>query len=140
MPQSGLDSYSGTPLPKKLGIKPGCAVALLGAPADFELTLGNLPDGVEIRRDQLEGCDLAIWFPECHAELRARVLEIGAGFGAGGLWVAWPKKASGIASDLSEPIVREAGLASGLVDYKICAIDATWSGLKFARRKAGANG
>ena len=139
MSHSSLDGYSGTPLPKKLGIKPGCVLALLGAPDDFELTLGELPDGVEIQRGALDGCDLAIWFPASQGELRARAAEMGQGFGAGGLWIAWPKKASGILSDLSEPMVREVGLANGLVDYKVCAIDATWSGLKFARRKATAN-
>jgi hypothetical protein len=137
VPASSLDGYSGTPLPKKLGIKPGCVVAILGAPIGFEIALGELPTGVEFQRDALDGCDLAIWFPSCQAEARERVREIGAGFGAGGLWIAWPKKASGIVSDLSEPVVREIGLANGLVDYKVCAIDATWSGLKFARRKAG---
>jgi len=136
VPESNLAGYSGTPLPKKLGIKPNSTVALVGAPKDFEKTLGEMPEGVKLKKRADGACDLIIWFVRMRAELYDRIKEMGELTGAGGLWIAWPKQASGVASDMTQNIVRETGLASGLVDYKVCAIDATWSGLKFARRKA----
>jgi hypothetical protein len=138
-PASNLAGYSGTPLPKKLGVKPNSTVALLGAPKDFEQTLGELPEGVKLKKRADRACDLIIWFVRMRAELYNRIKEMSeltGDAGASGLWIAWPKRASDVASDMTENVVRETGLASGLVDYKICAIDATWSGLKFARRKA----
>jgi hypothetical protein len=139
VPASNLAGYSGTPLPKKLGVKPNSNVSLLGAPKDFEKTLGELPESVKLKKRADRACDLIIWFVRMRAELFDRIKEmaelIGDG-GASGLWIAWPKRASDVASDMTETVVRETGLASGLVDYKVCAIDATWSGLKFARRKA----
>jgi len=136
VPESNLAGYSGTPLPKKLGIKPNSTVALVGAPKDFEKRLGELPEGVKLKKQAGAPCDLIIWFVRMRAELHDRIKEMGELTGAGGLWIAWPKQASGVASDMTQNIVRETGLASGLVDYKVCAIDATWSGLKFAQRKA----
>jgi hypothetical protein len=139
VPASNLAGYPGTPLPKKLGVKPNSNVSLLGAPKDFEKTLGELPESVKLKKRADRACDLIIWFVRMRAELFDRIKEmaelIGDG-GASGLWIAWPKRASDVASDMTETVVRETGLASGLVDYKVCAIDATWSGLKFARRKA----
>jgi hypothetical protein len=138
-PASALAGYSGTPLPKKLGVKPNSIVALVGAPKDFERTLGELPEGVRLKKRADGACDLIIWFVRMRAELYDRIKEMEelvGDDGASGLWIAWPKRASGVASDMTDNIVRETGLASGLVDYKVCAIDATWSGLKFARRKA----
>ena len=135
MLKSSLAGYSGTPLPRKLGIKPGYAVALPGAPHDFETTLGELPDRVTLRRRVQGRCDLIVWFVGSRRELRQRVQRYGLKAGPGGLWICWPKKASGVQSDLSERVVRETGLANGLVDYKIAAIDQTWSGLRFTRRK-----
>lgn len=135
VPESGLAGYSGTPLPHKLGIKPGYAVALPGVPDDFETTLGELPENVVLRRRVQGRCDLIVWFVGSRRELRRRVQRYGARAGPGGLWICWPKKASGVKSDLSERVVRETGLANGLVDYKIAAIDQTWSGLRFTRRK-----
>jgi hypothetical protein len=137
VPANNLAGYSGTPLPKKLGIKPGTVVGLVDAPAGFEAVLGELPEGVEVCRNGSQSADLTLWFPASAADLQARVAAIGAASGPAGLWIAWPKKTSGVVSDLSETLVRQAGLANGLVDYKICAIDATWSGLKFARRRSG---
>lgn len=134
-PASGLAGYSGTPLPRKLGIKPGFAVALPGAPDDFETTLGELPEDVVFRRRAQGRCDLIVWFVGSRRELRQRVQRYGQRAGPGGLWICWPKKASGVKSDLSERVVRETGLASGLVDYKIASIDQTWSGLRFTRRR-----
>ncbi|MYD95672.1 MAG: DUF3052 domain-containing protein [Chloroflexi bacterium] len=131
-----MAGYSGTPLPRKLGIKTGYAVATPGAPDDFPVTLGELPDDVVLRRRVQGRCDLIVWFVGSRRELRRRVRRYGQKAGPGGLWICWPKKASGVKSDLSERVVRETGLASGLVDYKIAAIDQTWSGLRFTRRKA----
>lgn len=135
VPESGLAGYSGTPLPRKLGIKPGYAVATPGAPDDFQATLGELPEDVTLRRRAQGRCDLIVWFVGSRRELRRRVRRYGARAGSGGLWICWPKKASGVKSDLSERVVRETGLANGLVDYKIASIDQTWSGLRFTRRK-----
>jgi hypothetical protein len=134
-PESLFAGYSGTPLPKKLGIKEGMTVALAGAPKGFEKTLGNLPEGAKLRRGARGQCELAMWFPVSVKELKQRVKQMEKLIGDGGLWIAWPKQASGVKTDLTQTIVRKVGLANGLVDYKICAIDATYSGLKFARRK-----
>jgi hypothetical protein len=133
--KSAPAGYSGTPLPKKLGVKPGTVVLLLGAPEGFEDMLGDLPDGAALVRRASGPCELVIWFPRSRDELESMVDEIGALATPGSLWIAWPKRASGVTTDLSEPVVRQAGLSCGLVDYKICAIDATYSGLKFTRRK-----
>ena len=127
-----MPGYSGTPLPQKLGIKHGSRVALIGAPASFRRQLGTLPDGVTFRTRAVGPVELAVWFVTSQRQLASRIAAM-AGL-ATGLWIAWPKKASGVASDLSDAEVRAAGLAHGLVDYKVCAIDDTWSGLKFARR------
>lgn len=135
--ESTLAGYSGTPLAKKLGIKSEYSVALIGAPRDFETTLGELPPGVVLRRQARGRCDLIVWFCGSRAELEKRVDNLGRLAGPGGLWIAWPKQASGVSTDLTQPAVRAAGLAVGLVDYKIAAIDATWSGLRFTRRKSG---
>lgn len=138
VPASALAGYSGTPLPRKLGIKAGRVVALVGAPASFEATLGDLPPEVVLRRGARGRCDLVIWFPASRKELETRVERMGRLAGGDGLWIAWPKKASGVQTDLDQAAVRGAGLAVGLVDYKIAALDAVFSGLKFARRKPGA--
>jgi hypothetical protein len=133
--------YSGTPLPKKLGVKPDTTLVLIGAPRGFERTLGELPDNARLRRDTRKPGERAVLFAASRAELAARfggALELVAE--GGSLWIAWPKKASGVATDLDENRVREHGLARGWVDYKVCAIDATWSGLCFARRKTSAGG
>ncbi len=138
VPESTLAGYSGTPLPKKLGIKPGAAVALVDAPPDFDQTLGTLPEAVELRRGVDGSPDVIILFTKARADLEAAVPTMRDSMPDGGrLWLAWPKKASGVVTDVSEPVVREVGLSAGLVDYKICAIDSTWSGLLFARRKVG---
>ena len=126
--------YSGTPLPKKLGIKAGFAVSLVGAPEDFEQTLGLLPENVEMCRRSGQA-DLILWFTKSRRQLESKVGRMGALAGAGGLWIIWPKRASGVKTDLTGTIVRELALAAGLVDYKVCAVDATWSGLRFAGRK-----
>jgi CheY-like chemotaxis protein len=133
---SAMAGYSGTPLPKKLGIKAASVVSLLGAPDGFEAKLLPLPDGTQVRR-QARTANRVLFFVDSVAGMRrrfeaaARIVEDG-----GGLWVVWPKKASGVKTDVTETAVREFGLASGWVDYKICAVDETWSGLQFARRRS----
>jgi hypothetical protein len=135
VPPSNLAGYSGTPLPRKLGIKPGSRVALVDAPADFEQTLGELPEGAVLGRDAEGDRGLTIWFVRSRAALADGLPRRREEMAGGGLWIAWPKKASGFPTDLSETAVRTAGLAAGLVDHKICALDATWSGLRFAVRR-----
>jgi hypothetical protein len=126
--------YSGTPLVQKLGIKPGSRLALLSAPLGFRRELLGLPEGVRVTSKVIDGAALAVWFVKSRRELEGRVPAISLEMGQG-LWIAWPKKASGVVTDLTEDHVRRAGLANGLVDYKVCAINEVWSGLKFARRK-----
>jgi hypothetical protein len=127
--------YSGTPLPRKLGIKPDSVVILLGAPKGFTQTLGVLPKGARLRARSRSRADLTVWFVRSSGELQRSVGSLARHSHQGPLWIAWPKKASGVVTDLSEPVVRRAGLAARMVDYKICAIDATWSGLLFSRKK-----
>ena len=136
VPKTVLDGYSGVPLIRKLGIKPHSAITLVGAPPGFEKTLGPLPQGVALRKSAQARCDLLLWFARSRKEVERRVRRMGARAGKGGLWILWPKKASGLATDLSQAVVRTVGLAAGLVDYKISAIDATWAGLRFSRRKS----
>ena len=127
--------YSGTPLPRKLGIGPGTCLRLVGAPDGFESILGELPEGAKVARRGREDAALWMWFVRTRADLEREIVRMAGGFTAGALWIAWPKKTSTLASDVSESEVRAAGLAHGLVDYKICAVDSTWSALKFARRR-----
>ena len=135
-----MAGYSGTPLPKKLAIRPGAVVALLGAPAGFERTLGALPDDVRLQNHARGRPELALLFSKSQAELERRFSVVARALPEGGkLWLLWPKKTSGIKSDLSEPVVRTFGLRRGWVDFKICAVDATWSGLLFSRRKKPQN-
>jgi hypothetical protein len=134
-----MQGYSGTPLAKKLAIKAGTAVALLGAPEGFERKLGSLPEGVTIRRQAKAPAKIVLLFAKSNADLERRfALGTARLADGGGLWIVWPKKTSALASDISETSVRAFGLSAGFVDYKICAIDETWSGLLFARRRAKA--
>jgi len=127
--------YSGTPLPKKLGIKEGSVVALIAAPRNFRKTLGKLPAGARLRTKPDARCTLTLWFIRSRADLTRGLRQAVALAAQGTIWILWPKQTSGVATDLKEGVVREAGLAAGLVDYKVCAVDATWSGLAFALRK-----
>lgn len=136
VPESTLAGYSGTPLPRKLGIKPGMIVTLVSAPAGFPATLGPLPEGARLRRRATGASGLVLWFVRSRAALESDLKRVSALMEpGGGMWIAWPKQSSGVKTDVTQNDVRRLGLASGLVDYKICAIDSTWSGLKFARRK-----
>ncbi|MGH9794053.1 MAG: hypothetical protein ACRD5G_04705 [Candidatus Acidiferrales bacterium] len=169
-PSSVLAAYAGTPLVKKLGIKPKSVVALVGAPAGFRKTLGALPSGAKLRASTSGGCDLALWFTRTRREIERGVRPLATRTGAAPLWILWPKKAgprpvsaaaglprppaawrsTGVStsragsargkaaarhSDLTQQIVREVAMARGLVDYKICAVDDTWSGLLFRRKR-----
>jgi CheY-like chemotaxis protein len=132
-----MDAYSGTPLPKKLGIRGGLVVALLGAPPGFRRTLGELPDDVRIQEQARSRADLIVFFAKSRAEVERRLPGAIRALAEGGrLWMTWPKKTSGVAASLTQADVRQVGLGAGLVDYKICAIDDTWSGLCFARRRS----
>jgi hypothetical protein len=127
--------YSGTPLVRKLGIKPQARLGLIGAPDDFGATLGELPPGVAVRTRLRGPLDVIVAFYMQRSQLERRLPGLCVALEpAGGLWVAWPKRSSGVASDLDENVVRELGLAAGLVDNKVCAIDAVWSGLRFVYR------
>ena len=127
--------YSGTPLAKKLGIKDGHAVALLGAPDGFEATLEPLPDGVIFRRRAQGTNDVVVAFFTERAAFEGRLDAILRALDVdGGLWVAWPKKASKVPTDITEDTVREVCLPLGLVDNKVCAIDDVWSGLRVVWR------
>lgn len=132
---SAMAGYSGTPLAKKLGIKAASVVALIGAPEGFETKLAPLPDGVRVQR-QTRTSDRVLFFVDSQASLKRRFEAASRAVQqGGGLWIIWPKKASGVKTDITETAVREFGLAAGWVDYKICAVDETWSGLQFARRR-----
>ena len=127
--------YSGTPLPKKLGIKSETVLSLLNAPSGFRELLGELPRSIRVTSRISKSTTLAIWFVDRRRVLGERVSAVSQSLTQGSIWIAWPKKASGVETDVTEAVVREAGLSAGLVDYKICAIDSIWSGLLFTRRK-----
>jgi hypothetical protein len=131
-----MAGYSGTPLPKKLGIKEGSRVALVEAPADFAHTLGELPPGVNFVPAHEGGLDVVVSFVTDDLQLAEQFMTLKPLLDpAGGLWIAWPKKVRGVTGGLSENTVREVGLAAGLVDNKVCAIDERWSGLRFVYRR-----
>jgi hypothetical protein len=126
--------YSGTPLHSKLGIKPGSRVLLAAAPPDFALDAVP-PDAVVHTRAAGSSYDVVLAFCPDVRRLEQRLSRLSQRTTtAGALWIAWPKRASGMPTDLDENVVRDAGLGAGLVDVKVIAIDATWSGLKFVRR------
>jgi hypothetical protein len=133
---SQLDGYSGKPLLTKLGIKPGMRVALSGEPPDFRTLLDPLPQGAAFCGLDESPFQLVIWFVSSALDLQEGVEPMALRLGTAGLWVAWPKKTSPLASDVGEKEVRSSGLAVGLVDFKVCAIDSTWSGLLFKHRKS----
>ena len=122
-------------MPKKLEIKENMRVATVGAPVDFARTLGRLPAGARIQRGLAAARDLTIWFVTSRKQLEGDLARVTPGKGTGSLWVAWPKKASGVKTDVTEDVLREVILPHGLVDRKVCAIDETWSGLLFSWRR-----
>ena len=128
-----MAGYSGTPLPKKLGIKTGHRVALVAAPPGMRTTLGELPEEVRVSNGLRAGdpFDVILLFVKSRADLdRSFCAAVARLEPSGGLWVAWPKKSSGVCTDLTEDDAREIALREGLVDNKVCAIDETWSGLR----------
>lgn len=131
----GGAGYSGKPLAAKLGIKPGHRLVLIGPPADFNTTLGPLPDGVAIGRGRAGQMDIVLLFCGNRARLSGGFAKAKRLMRPGGaLWVCWPKRSSGMVTDLGENIVRAEALAGGLVDVKVCAVDQIWSGLKLVYR------
>lgn len=131
-----MAGYSGTPLARKLGIKEGALVALLGAPDGFEAELEPLPGGVRLRRRLRRDLDVAVLFVTDRGQLERHFPRAAASLQpAGGLWVAWPRWSSGVATDLTENALRDVGLPAGLVDNKVCAINEAWSGLRFVIRR-----
>ncbi len=134
----GMAAYRGRRLDRKLGIRPDSRTRLIGAPPRFEKALGELPPGARVCRRGRAVADRVLLFARSLRELEGRLPAADRALAdGGGLWIAWPKKASGIDSDLTQVIVRRFAEGQGWVDYKIAAIDATWSGLLFARRPGG---
>jgi CheY-like chemotaxis protein len=131
---SVFEAYAGRPLAAKLGVKPGTVLALIGAPGDFEATLGSLPAGARVQRRPTAEATLVVWFVGTRRALEGELPRVVARHGHVPIWIAWRKQAARAGGDLTQPYVRATGLAHGLVDYKVCAIDATWSGLLFRRR------
>lgn len=135
VPASGMAGYSGKPLAVKLGIKPGSRVVLIDAPDRFERVLNGLPEGVDLAYDAKGPRDLTILFSRSAAEFEAKLPELTRVCRDSRFWVAWPKLTSRLRSDLREPYIREKAIERGFVDYKVCAIDETWSGLLFTKKK-----
>ncbi|HVG32804.1 MAG TPA: hypothetical protein VM911_06985 [Pyrinomonadaceae bacterium] len=130
-----MAGYSGTPLAKKLGIKEGYRIALVNAPQNFADELGPLPACVVIVKRLQPSLNLILFFAASQSELSKRFPELAKRLVPNGmLWVAWPKKSSGIATDLSFEVVQSIGLAEGMVDTKVCAVNDVWSGLRFVIR------
>jgi hypothetical protein len=130
-----MAGYSGTPLIQKIGIKPGHRIVLRNHPASFAKDLGKLPEGAE-SSDRLSGkANVVVYFTDRLAELTKDFPRLSSVLVPDGMvWISWPKKASGRPTDVTEDLVRKTGLDCGLVDVKVCAIDETWSGLKFVIR------
>jgi len=135
-PPAHMQRYAQSPLVKKLGFRPGMKVALLAEPDGFEEKLGELPEAVELQTKTTRATELALWFVRSRSELDTETEYLGARLPEGcSLWIVHPKQTSRYRVDFNQNDVRAAGLAAGWVDYKVCAIDDDWSGLKFARKK-----
>jgi GTPase Era involved in 16S rRNA processing len=130
-----MAGYSGTPLVKKLGIKDEARLVFVDAPPGFHQELGTLPTGALLLNQLAADLDFALYFVKSEKDLHKNFRRIAAKLKPNGmLWISWPKKASGVATDLSENVIRRIGLAAGLVDVKVCAVNEIWSGLKFVYR------
>ena len=131
-----MPGYSGTPLAQKLGIKPGQAVSTLGAPAGYRKLLAPVPKGVSFTTDIAPGAPFVHLFVKERKILEKELKRLRRLLAdAGVLWISWPKKSSGVATDITEDVIREVGLPLGFVDVKVCAVDETWSGLKLMIRR-----
>jgi hypothetical protein len=129
--------YSNRSVTQKLGIKPGFRIFVVGAPAAYETIVGKLPDGAVIVARPRTTVDMIHVFATERAMLGRKLADYRKAIGPDGMiWVSWPKKASGVPTDLSDVVVRDTALPLGLIDIKVCAVDATWSGLKFVVRKS----
>ena len=131
-----MAGYSGTPLPQKLGIKPGLTVVAINPPANYRRLLGQIPDSITFSERLKSGSSFVHLFTSRRSEmqkkmsiLRDKISDNGA------IWVSWPKKSSGISTDVTEDVIREIALPFGFVDIKVCAVDETWSGLKLMIRR-----
>jgi hypothetical protein len=130
-----MAGYSGTPLVKKLGLKEKMTFAVVGGEGDYAKLLGGLPDGAQRAKTLRAGIDFIHCFSRSEGELKRSFPGLKRSLAAHGLlWISWPKGSSGVKTDLSENRIREIGLVNGLVDVKVCAVDETWSGLKFVYR------
>jgi hypothetical protein len=131
-----MAGYSGTPLVQKIGIRENHRVLLVEPPNGFSNALGRLPAGAKVLKTAEAPVHVVVGFAKSKNDVTARFADTVRHLDqAGMIWIGWPKKTSGVATELNENIVREIGLAKGLVDIKVCAIDDTWSGLKFVIRK-----
>ena len=131
-----MSGYSGTPLVRKLGIRPNERIVSIGAPAHYAQLLDALPDGTSITSRAASDARFVHLFVTKRPDLEARLVTLREKLAdAGVLWVSWPKKSSGVATDVSEDTIREVALPLGFVDVKVCAVDETWSGLKLMIRR-----
>ena len=132
-----MAGYSGKPLSQKLGLKPGFCIFVMGAPADYRKLVGEWPEGAKLVREAKAPLDVIHLFTTEAKGLAGALRRYRAAIAPDGMiWVSWPKKSSGVATDLSDIVVRDTALPLGLVDIKVCAVDETWSGLKFVIPKA----
>jgi hypothetical protein len=131
-----MAGYSGTPLPQKLGIKSGMTVVALNAPADYRKLLGKLPSDVTFASRISTACNFVHLFTKRRSELAKQLKDLRKKIAQEGVvWISWPKKSSGVATDITEDVIRDVALPIGFVDIKVCAVDETWSGLKLMIRK-----
>jgi hypothetical protein len=128
--------YSGKPLVQKLGVKPDWVVVLVDAPDGVERLLKPLPEGAAVRRGNRGQRQMTIWFVTSRREFERRLSAVAKAVGEGALWMAWPKRSSGVETDITEDVIRDVALPAGLVDTKVCAIDDVWSGLRLTRRRS----
>lgn len=136
VPTQMMDRYAGRTTAQKLGIAAGAKVAVIDAPRDYARVIGDMPEGVEFDEESWNNCAVTVWFVEEPEGLLAALPKMRKAAAASKLWVAWPKKAARKDSLLNENLIREMGIENGLVDYKVCSISETWSGLCFALKKA----
>lgn len=130
--------YSGKPLAAKLGVKPASTLVFIDAPAGVEGLLAPLPDAVTLRHGNRGKRQMTLWFVTGRKSFEGRFAAVAKAVGDGTLWMAWPKRASGVETDLTEDVIRDVALPVGWVDTKVCAIDDTWSGLRLTKRRTQA--